>query len=66
VRARNGFGGEHPCFTWSTDPVRETPRISYAPPQNRKKRWPQKAPMEGWFSPPGEEQRRYENAEHSG
>jgi predicted nucleic acid-binding protein len=44
--AHNGFGGEHPCFSWSRDAVLETRRVSYAPPQNRKKRWPEQAPME--------------------
>ena len=27
----------------------ETPRIGYAPPQYRKKRWPQEALMGGWY-----------------
>ncbi len=41
-------------------------RLSYAPPQNRKKRWLEEAPMEGWFSRSREEPRRYEIAEHRG
>jgi hypothetical protein len=64
LQAKDGFGGEHPCSTWSRDPVPETPRLGYAPPQNRKKRWPEEAPMEGWFSRAREEQHRYETAEH--
>lgn len=46
------------------DPVPETLRVSYGPPQNRKKQWPDEAQMEGWFSRSREEQRRYENAQH--
>ena len=44
---REEVGGEHPNHPWSHG--RKSPPIGHAPPQYRTKRWPEEAPMEGWF-----------------
>jgi len=49
TRRRDGFGGEHPFNFWSRMIRPESPRIGYAPPESRTKRWAQESPIEGWF-----------------
>jgi hypothetical protein len=50
----NRFGGEHPLRFWTrlTDDTRadglKSPGIGYAPPEFRKKPWPQEAQIAGW------------------
>ena len=46
LQRRVGFGGEHPWFAWTTT-LRglKSPRIGYAPPENRMKPWPKEAAM---------------------
>ena len=41
-------GGEHPYSSWSYPQQVESLRIGYAPPNDRLKRWPDEALMEGW------------------
>jgi hypothetical protein len=43
------LGGEHPFDFWSRVIHPESPRIGYAPPESRTKRWAQESPIEGWF-----------------
>jgi hypothetical protein len=60
-RTRRRIGRSAAGTPWSQTAARR-----HAPPQNRRKRWPEQAPMEGWFSRFREEQRRYENAQQRG
>ena len=51
---RKRFGGEHPLSDWTrlTDGTRavglKSPRVGYAPPEFRRKPWPQEAQIAGW------------------
>ena len=49
--ATRGRGGEHPSVSWLTAYGLEVRDLSYAPPKNRTKQWPEKAQMERWFPP---------------
>ena len=45
-------------MSWPTAESLEVLQISYAPPKNQTKQWPEEAPMEGWFPRTGGERRR--------
>ena len=55
LERRQRFGGEHPFVRWTRSPDRrhaggpKSPRIGYAPPENRMKLWPEEARIAGWF-----------------